>query len=138
MPKIISSRKISTFAEMLDHPNEVFPIYFVDGCKLMTTFGRLAIENTRYYGNNIPTIWRYDKIGRELGGRQWQEHWYINGRLDSKIATMRDGLYFGTFQNQVLFIDKNDAYNCIIEHIKKQKQALNKKIIEIQNKMYKA
>ena len=114
-----------TFDDLKQMEGQIIDYYEVKGNSIKAKKGK--IRKSRYDGNNTIELKRVDKLGR------CQESIY-------------DTIYYGGHNiikpnvydcgYAKLYLDKEEAYNYVIENLRKQRQSINKKMLKVQMELY--
>ena len=114
-----------TFDDLKQMEGQIIDYYEVKGNSIKTKKGK--IRKSRYYGNNTIELKLVDKLGR---CQEYIYHTiYYGGRYITK-SNVYDCVYIK------LFLDKEEAYNYVIENLRKQRQSINKKMLKVQMELY--
>lgn len=97
------------FDDLKQMEGQIIDYYEVKGNSIKAKKGK--IKKGEFYHNELKLV---DKLGR------CQEHTYHI-------------IYCGYVK---LFLDKEEAYNYVIENLRKQRQNINKKMLKIQMELY--
>ena len=114
-----------TFDDLKQMEGQIIDYYEVKGNSIKAKKGK--IRKSRYYGTNTIELKLVDKLGR------CQEYIYhiivYGGRYITKSNVYDCGY-------AKLYLDKEDAYNYVIENLRKQRQSINKKMLKVQMELY--
>ncbi len=114
-----------TFDDLKQMEGQIIDYYEVKGNSIKAKKGK--IRKNRYYGNNTIELKLVDKLGR----CQWGVYHtiYYGGHYITKSNVYDCGYV-------KLYLDKEDAYNYVIENLRKQRQNINKKMLKVQMELY--
>jgi hypothetical protein len=101
---------------------QIIDYYEVKGNSIKAKKGK--IKKNRYYGNDTIELKLVDKLGR------CQEYIYHTIYYGGHPKSMYDCGY------AKLYLDKEEAYNYVIENLRKQRQSINKKMLKVQMELY--
>lgn len=114
-----------TFDDLKQMDGQIIDYYEVKGNSIKAKKGK--IRKSRYYGDDTIELKLVDKLGR------CQEYIY---------HTIVYGVHYTTKSNVYdcgyvkLYLDKEGAYNYVIENLRKQRQSINKKMLKVQMELY--
>ena len=114
-----------TFDDLKQMEGQIIDYYEVKGNSIKAKKGK--IRKNRYYGNNTIELKLVDKLGR----CQWRVYHtiYYGGGYITKSNVYDCGYV-------KLYLDKEEAYNYVIENLRKQRQSINKKMLKVQMELY--
>ena len=114
-----------TFDDLKQMEGQIIDYYEVKGNSIKAKKGK--IRNSRYYGNNTIELKLVDKLGR---CQEYIYHTICYGRYNITKSNVYDCGYVK------LYLDKEEAYNYVIENLRKQRQSINKKMLKVQMELY--
>lgn len=114
-----------TFDDLKQMEGQIIDYYEVKGNSIKAKKGK--IRKSRFYGNNIIDLKLVGKLGR---CQEYIYHTIYYGRGYITKSTRYD---CGCVK---LYLDKEDAYNYVIENLRKQRQNINKKMLKVQMELY--
>lgn len=117
-----------TFDDLKQMEGQIIDYYEVKGNSIKAKKGKIRKGRKRRYYRNDNTIElnRVDKLGR----CQYIYHIiYYGGGYITKSNVYDCGYV-------KLYLDKEEAYNYVIENLRKQRQNINKKMLKIQMELY--
>ena len=104
---------------------QIIDYYEVKGNSIKAKKGK--IRKSRYYGNDTIELKLVDKLGR------CQEFIYHTIYYGGHNMTKSNVYDYGYVK---LYLDKEEAYNYVIENLRKQRQSINKKMLKVQMELY--
>lgn len=120
-----------TFGDLKRMEGQIIDYYEVKGNSIKAKKGK--IRKSRYYGNDAIELKLVDKLGR---CQEYRYHIiYFNGGYYNHGANVPKSTVYdcGYFK---LYLDKEEAYNYVIENLRKQRQSINKKMLKVQMELY--
>ena len=114
-----------TFDDLKQMEGQIIDYYEVKGNSIKAK--KCKIRKSRYYGNNTIELKLVDKLGR------CQEYIYHTIFYGGRYITNSNAYDCGYIK---LYLDKEEAYNYVIENLRKQRQDINKKMLKIQMELY--
>jgi hypothetical protein len=114
-----------TFDDLKQMEGQIIDYYEVKGNSIKAKKGK--IRNSRYYGNNTIELKLVDKLGR---CQEYIYHTIYYGGHNITKSNVYDCGYVK------LYLDKEEAYNYVIENLRKQRQSINKKMLKVQMELY--
>ena len=114
-----------TFDDLNQMEGQIIDYYEVKGNSITAKKGK--IKKSRFYGNNTIELKLVDKLGR------CQEHVYHTIYYGGFYITKSSVYDYGYAK---LYLDKEEAYNYVIENLRKQRQSINKKMLKVQMELY--
>lgn len=114
-----------TFDDLKQMEGQIIDYYEVKGNSIKAKKGK--IRKSRYYGNDTIELKLVDKLGR------CQEYIYHTIYYEGYNITKSNVYDCGYVK---LYLDKEEAYNYVIENLRKQRQSINKKMLKIQMELY--
>lgn len=114
-----------TFDDLKQMEGQIIDYYEVKGNSIKAKKGK--IRKSRYYGNDTIELKLVDKLGR------CQEYIYHTIYYGGGYITKSNVYDFGYVK---LYLDKEEAYNYVIENLRKQRQIINKKMLKVQMELY--
>lgn len=114
-----------TFDDLKQMEGQIIDYYEVKGNSIKAKKGK--IRKNRYYGNDTIELKLVDKLGR---CQEYIYHTiYYGGGYIAKSNVYDCGYV-------KLYLDKEEAYNYVIENLRKQRQNINKKMLKVQMELY--
>ena len=115
-----------TFDDLKQMEGQIIDYYEVKGNSIKAKKGK--IRKSRYYGNDTIELKLVDKLGR---CQEYIYHtiYYYGGHNITKSNVYDCGYV-------KLYLDKEEAYNYVIENLRKQRQSINKKMLKVQMELY--
>lgn len=114
-----------TFDDLKQMEGQIIDYYEVKGNSIKAKKGK--IRKNGYYGNNAIALKLVDKLGR---CQEYTYHIiYYGGHYITKSNVYDCGY-------AKLYLDKEGAYNYVIENLRKQRQSINKKMLKVQMELY--
>lgn len=114
-----------TFDDLKQMEGQIIDYYEVKGNSIKAKKGK--IRKSRYYGNNTIELKLVDKLGR---CQEYIYHTIYYGGHNMTKSNVYDCGYVK------LYLDKEEAYNYVIENLRKQRQSINKKMLKVQMELY--
>ena len=114
-----------TFDDLNQMEGQIIDYYEVKGNSIKAKKGK--ISKSRYYGNNTIELKLVDKLGR---CQEYMYHTIYYGGHNITKSNVYDCGYVK------LYLDKEEAYNYVIENLRKQRQSINKKMLKVQMELY--
>lgn len=114
-----------TFDDLNQMEGQIIDYYEVKGNSIKAKKGK--IMKSRYYGNNTIELKLVDKLGR---CQEYIYHTIYYGGHNMTKSNVYDCGYVK------LYLDKEEAYNYVIENLRKQRQSINKKMLKVQMELY--
>lgn len=114
-----------TFDDLKDMEGQIIDYYEVKGNSIKAKKGK--VKKGRFYGNNTIDLKLVDKLGR------CQEYVYYTICYGGGYITKSNVYDCGYVK---LYLDKEEAYNYVIENLRKQRQSINKKMLKVQMELY--
>lgn len=114
-----------TFDDLKQMEGQIIDYYEVKGNSIKAKKGK--IRKSRYYGNNTIELKLVDKLGR---CQEYIYHTIYYGVHNMIKSNVYDCGYVK------LYLDKEEAYNYVIENLRKQRQSINKKMLKVQMELY--
>ena len=114
-----------TFDDLKQMEGQIIDYYEVKGNSIKAKKGK--IRKSRYYGNDTIELKLVDKLGR------CQEYIYHTIYYEGHNITKSNVYDCGYVK---LYLDKEEAYNYVIENLRKQRQSINKKMLKVQMELY--
>lgn len=114
-----------TFDDLKQMEGQIIDYYEVKGNSIKVKKGK--IRKSRYYGTDAIELKLVDKLGR------CQEGIYHTIYYRGHYITKSNVYDYGYVK---LYLDKEEAYNYVIENLRKQRQSINKKMLEVQMELY--
>ena len=114
-----------TFDDLKQMEGQIIDYYEVKGNSIKAKKGK--IRKSRYYGNDTIELKLVDKLGR------CQEYIYHTIYYEGRDITKSNVYDCGYVK---LYLDKEEAYNYVIENLRKQRQSINKKMLKVQMELY--
>lgn len=114
-----------TFDDLKQMDGQIIDYYEVKGNSIKAKKGK--ITKSIYYGNNTIELKLVDKLGR---CQEYIYHTLYYGGCQTTKSNVYDCGYIK------LYLDKEEAYNYIIENLRKQRQSINKKMLKVQMELY--
>ena len=114
-----------TFDDLKQMEGQIIDYYEVKGNSIKAKKGK--IRKSRYYGTDAIELKLVDKLGR------CQEYIYYRIYYARDYITKSNVYDCGRIK---LYLDKEDAYNYVIENLRKQRQSINKKMLKVQMELY--
>lgn len=110
-----------TFDDLKQMEGQIIDYYEVKSNSIKAKKGK--IRKNMLYGNNAIELMLVDKLGRCQ-------------RYTSRIIThtTKSNVYDCGYVK--LYLDKEGAYNYVIENLRKQRQSINKKMLKVQMELY--
>lgn len=110
------------FDDLKQMEGQIIDYYEVKGNSIKAKKGK--IKKGEFYHNELKLV---DKLGR------CQEHTYHIIYYGEGYITKSNVYDCGYVK---LYLDKEEAYNYVIENLRKQRQNINKKMLKIQMELY--
>ena len=114
-----------TFDDLKQMEGQIIDYYEVKGNSIKAKKGK--IRKSRYYGNNTIELKLVDKLGR---CQEYIYHTIYYGGHNITKSNVYDCGYVK------LYLDKEEAYNYVIEKLRKQRQDINKRMLKAQMELY--
>lgn len=114
-----------TFDDLKQMEGQIIDYYEVKGNSIKAKKGK--IRKSRYYGNDTIELKLVDKLGR---CQEYIYHTIYYGGHNMTKSNVYDCGYVK------LYLDKEEAYNYVIENLRKQRQSINKKMLKVQMELY--
>ena len=114
-----------TFDDLKQMEGQIIDYYEVKGNSIKAKKGK--IRKGRYYGNDTIELKLVDKLGR---CQECIYHTIYYGGYNMTKSNVYDCGYVK------LYLDKEEAYNYVIENLRKQRQSINKKMLKVQMELY--
>ena len=114
-----------TFDDLKQMEGQIIDYYEVKGNSIKAKKGK--IRKSRYYGNDTIELKLVDKLGR---CQEYIYHTIYYGGYNITKSNVYDCGYVK------LYLDKEEAYNYVIENLRKQRQSINKKMLKVQMELY--
>ena len=114
-----------TFDDLNQMEGQIIDYYEVKGNSIKAKKGK--IRKSRYYGNNTIELKLVDKLGR---CQEYIYHTIYYGGHNMTKSNVYDCGYVK------LYLDKEEAYNYVIEKLRKQRQDINKRMLKAQMELY--
>ena len=114
-----------TFDDLKQMEGQIIDYYEVKGNSIKAKKGK--IRKSRYYGNNTIEFKLVDKLGR---CQEYIYHTIYYGGHNMTKSNVYDCGYVK------LYLDKEEAYNYVIEKLRKQRQDINKRMLKAQMELY--
>lgn len=114
-----------TFDDLKQMEGQIIDYYEVKGNSIKAKKGK--IRKSRYYGNDTIELKLVDKLGR---CQECIYHTIYYGGYNMTKSNVYDCGYVK------LYLDKEKAYNYVIENLRKQRQSINKKMLKVQMELY--
>ena len=114
-----------TFDDLKQMEGQIIDYYEVKGNSIKAKKGK--IKKDRYYGDNAISLILVDKLGR---CQEYIYHTIYYGGHNITKSNIYDCGYVK------LYLDKEEAYNYVIENLRKQRQSINKKMLKVQMELY--
>ena len=114
-----------TFDDLKQMEGQIIDYYEVKGNSIKAKKGK--IRKSRYYGNDTIELKLVDKLGR---CQECIYHTIYYGGYNMTKSNVYDCGYVK------LYLDKEEAYNYVIENLRKQRQSINKKMLKVQMELY--
>jgi len=114
-----------TFDDLKDMEGQIIDYYEVKGNSIKAKKGK--IKKSRFYGYNVIELKLVDKLGR------CQESVYHIIYYGEHYIT-KSNVYDCGYTK--LYLDKEEAYNYVIENLRKQRQEINRKMLKAQMELY--
>ena len=114
-----------TFDDLKQMEGQIIDYYEVKGNSIKAKKGK--IRKSRYYGNDTIELKLVDKLGR---CQEYIYHTIVYGAHYTTKSNVYDCGYVK------LYLDKEEAYNYVIENLRKQRQSINKKMLKVQMELY--
>lgn len=114
-----------TFDDLKQMEGQIIDYYEVKGNSIKAKKGK--ISKSTFYGNNTIQLKLVDKLGR---CQEYTCHTIYYGAGYITDSTVYDCGY------AKLYLDKEEAYNYVIENLRKQRQSINKKMLKVQMELY--
>ena len=114
-----------TFDDLKQMEGQIIDYYEVKGNSIKAKKGK--IRKSRYYGNNTIELKLVDKLGI---CQEYIYHTIYYGGYNITKSNVYDCGYVK------LYLDKEEAYNYVIENLRKQRQSINKKMLKVQMELY--
>jgi len=115
-----------TFDDLKQMEGQIIDYYEVKGNSIKAKKGK--IKKNRFYGSDTIELKLIDKLGR------CQEHVYHTIFYGGLNITKSSVYYY--YGHVKLYLDKEEAYNYVIENLRKQRQNINKKMLKVQMELY--
>lgn len=120
-----------TFGDLLNLEGQVIEYYFVRGNNVYVKKGR--VHKSYYYNGNELRLQLVDKLGR---CQQYTYHSIdLRGNQFNKDPKNSSSYKVG-YNNSYLFLDREEAYNYVINNLRKQRQEINRKMLKAQMELY--
>ena len=120
-----------TFVDLKRMEGQIIDYYEVKGNSIKAKKGK--IRKSRYYGNDTIELKLVDKLGR---CKEYIYHTiYFNGGYYNHGDNVPKSTVYDCGYVK-LYLDKEEAYNYIIENLRKQRQSINKKMLKVQMALY--
>lgn len=114
-----------TFDDLKQMEGQIIDYYEVKGNSIKAKKGK--IRKSRFCGNDTIKLKLVDKLGR------CQEYFYHRIYYGGGYITKSNVYDCGYVK---LYLDKEEAYNYVIENLRKQCQSINKKMLKVQMELY--
>lgn len=114
-----------TFDDLKQMEGQIIDYYEVKGNSIKAK--KSKIRKRRFYGGDTIELKLVDKLGR------CQEHIYHTIYYGWHNITKSNVYDCGYVK---LYLDKEEAYNYVIENLRKQRQSINKKMLKVQMELY--
>lgn len=119
------------FKDLLNLEGQVINYYIVKGNNVSAKRAKVHMSN--YYGGNELQLQLVDRLGR------CQQYCYhsidLRGNHFNKDPKNSSSYRIG-YNNSYLFLDKKEAYNHVINNLRKQRQEINRKMLKAQMELY--
>lgn len=113
-----------TFDDLKQMEGQIIDYYEIKGNSIKAKKGK--IRKSRYYNDTIE-LKLVDKLGR---CQECIYHTIYYGGYNMTKSNVYDCGYVK------LYLDKEEAYNYVIENLRKQRQSINKKMLKVQMELY--
>ena len=114
-----------TFDDLKQMEGQIIDYYEVKGNSIKAKKGK--IRKSRYYGNDTIELKLVDKLGR-------CQRYVYNTIYYGEHNVTKSNVYDCGYAK--LYLDKEEAYNYVIENLRKQRQSINKKMLKVQMELY--
>ena len=118
------------FKDLLNLEGQVIHYYIVRGNIVEPKRAKVHMSN--YYGGNEIQLQLVDKLGR------CQQYCYhsIDLRGSYKNENPKNASVYNFGWRNMLFLNKEEAYNHVINNLRKQRQEINRKMLKAQMELY--
>ena len=120
-----------TFGDLKGMVGQTIDYYEVKGNSVKAKRGKVSRSD---YNDNSLVLKLVDKFGK-LGRCQEFNTIYFNGGYYNHGDNVPKSTVYDCGYAK-LYLDKEEAYNYIIENLRKQRQSINKKMLEVQMELY--
>jgi hypothetical protein len=121
-----------TFDDLKQMEGQIIDYYEVKGNSIKAKKGK--VRKNRYYGNDTIDLKLVDKLGRCQEGIYHTIYFNNFGYYNHDINVSKSTVYDCGYVK--LYLDKEEAYNYVIENLRKQRQNINKKMLKLQMELY--
>lgn len=116
-----------TFDDLKQMEGQIIDYYEVKGNSIKAKKGKIRKSRYYYLVNDAIELKLVDKLGR------CQEYVYHIIFYGGRHITKSNVYDCGRVK---LYLDKEEAYNYVIENLRKQRQSINKKMLKVQMELY--
>ena len=121
-----------TFDDLKQMEGQIIEYYEVKGNTIKTKRGKVS-RDYRYGNCNSLNLKLVDKLGR-CQECIYHTIYFNNGYYMRGINVSKSTVYDCGYTK--LYLDKEEAYNYVIEKLRKQRQSINKKMLKVQMELY--
>ena len=116
-----------TFDDLKQMEGQIIDYYEVKGNSIKAKKGKVSRGRNYYRNDDSLDLKLVDKLGR---CQEYIYHTIYYGGYNITKSNVYDCGYVK------LYLDKEEAYNYVIENLRKQRQSINKKMLKVQMELY--
>lgn len=120
-----------TFGDLKNMEGQIIDYYEVKGNSVKAKRGKVSRNRYDYDSLELKLI---DKLGRCQEGIYHTIYFNNFGYYNHGINVSKSTVYNCGYTK--LYLDKEEAYNCVIEKLRKQRQDINKRMLKAQMELY--
>ena len=120
-----------TFGDLKNMEGQIIDYYEVKGNSVKAKRGKVSRNRYDYDSLELKLI---DKLGRCQEGIYHTIYFNNFGYYNHGINVSKSTVYNCGYTK--LYLDKEEAYNCVIEKLRKQRQDINKRMQKAQMELY--
>lgn len=120
-----------TFGDLKGMVGQTIDYYEVKGNSVKAKRGKVSRSG---YNDDSLVLKLVDKLGRCQGYMYHTTIFFNGGYFNHGDNVPKSTVYDCGYAK--LYLDKEEAYNYVIENLRKQRQSINKKMLELQMELY--
>ena len=120
-----------TFGDLKNMEGQIIDYYEVKGNSVKAKRGKVSRNRYDYDSLELKLI---DKLGRCQEGIYHTIYFNNFGYYNHGINVSKSTVYNCGYTK--LYLDKEEAYNCVIEKLRKHRQDINKRMLKAQMELY--